>query len=136
MTKKKAKKKRATRTPPCPAYPLWTTGKFWGFVRGHLRRMFMRWPPKYQALEDAKRDFAGKGRQKFEYQCASCKEWFKQKDVDVDHIEPAGSLLSFDDLPMFVNKLLPPKEGLQVLCKPCHKLKTKEERSNGTNNDT
>lgn len=129
MTKKKKKKRQGTkRTPPCESYPDWTTGKYWSFVRGHLRRMFMRWPPKYDVLKDAKRDAIGKGRLKFEYQCKECEEWYPQKEVDVDHIVPAGSLLKYEDLPQFVERLLPPKEGLQVLCKTCHKEKTKREK--------
>jgi 5-methylcytosine-specific restriction endonuclease McrA len=62
------------------------------------------------------------------YQCASCKQKFKQKDVQVDHVVPAGSLKSFKDLPTFVENLFCSEDGLQVLCMDCHKAKTDKER--------
>jgi hypothetical protein len=70
-----------------------------------------------------------KGRHRFEYQCAECKKWYMDKEVGVDHIKPAGSLKSFDDLPQFVETLFCEEDNLQVLChKPCHANKTARER--------
>lgn len=51
-----------------------------------------------------------------------------QKDVQVDHIIPAGSLQSTDDLKGFVERLFCSIDGLQVLCKPCHDDKTQKEK--------
>lgn len=50
-----------------------------------------------------------------------CKEWFPNKETEVDHIVPAGSLRSFEDLPGFVERLFCSKDGLRLLCKTCHK---------------
>lgn len=48
-----------------------------------------------------------------------------RKEVQIDHIEPAGSLKGFDDLPGFVERLFCEVDGLQVLCKDgCHNKKT------------
>ena len=113
------------KTPPCPVYPKWTTARFNQFIRSALRSSFNRWPPKFDTLKKAQRTVVGK-RHKYEYQCASCGEWFKQKEVQVDHIVPAGS--SLHDWNTFIEKLLVGEDGLQVMCKPCHQVKTQEER--------
>lgn len=134
MAKKKVvksptvRKGRAT-TPPFPAYPEWTESKFWGFVRSGLRSTFSRWPPKYQAKAEARRPYVGPNkRQKSEYQCAICKKWHPDKDVEMDHIIPCGSLKSYDDLAGFLERLACSKEGYRLLCKPCHKRRTQEEK--------
>jgi len=67
-------------------------------------------------------------KQKWEYQCAECKKYYPNKVVVVDHIKPAGSLKDYKDLPDFVENMFCSEDGLQVLCKPCHYLKTMEER--------
>jgi 5-methylcytosine-specific restriction endonuclease McrA len=116
------------KTPPFKHYPTWTTSKFWSFVRAGLRAKFTRWPPKYECLDEAKRPYVGESkRQKWEYQCACCEEWFPQKSVEVDHIIPCGSLKDYQDLPGFVQRLFVSKEDMQVVCKPCHRGKTKKD---------
>jgi len=124
-----AKKTSRARTPPYPAYPEWTTAKVMAFLRSGLRSKANRWPPKYQVLNEAKRPYKGPNkRQKYEYKCAICKKWHPQKNVEVDHIVPVGSLTCLDDLPGFVERLFCSKDGLRVVCKPCHKIITKEQR--------
>jgi 5-methylcytosine-specific restriction endonuclease McrA len=107
----------------------WTEAKYFQFIRSGLRMLWQKWPVKWQVLEEARRPSTiGDKRTKWEYQCKSCKQWFLGKDVQVDHIVPAGTLKTFEDLPLFVSKLLVEKDGLQVLCSACHNIKTKEER--------
>jgi len=113
------------RTPPHPEYPSWTEARFRQFIRSALRAAWSRWPPKYEVLAAAKRTVSGK-RHKYEFQCASCKQWFKQKEVQVDHITPVGS---DTDWIQFIQRLFVGKNKLQVLCSECHNLKTKRERS-------
>lgn len=113
------------KTPPFHHYPKWTQAKFWSFIRSGLRVKWTRWPPRYEALNDSRKSVIGK-RHKFEYQCSSCKKWFKQKEVEVDHIVPAGTLRCYSDLPRFVERLFVSKDKLRVVCKPCHKTITKE----------
>jgi len=115
------------KTPPFKEYPTWTTAKFWSFVRSGLRVKWTRWPPKYEALNDVRRTVTGK-RHRFEYQCSACKDFFKQKEVEVDHIQPVGSLNDYKDLPGFVERLFTSKQGLRVVCKPCHKEITQRNR--------
>ena len=84
----------------------------------------MKWPPKYECLKAARRTYVGPNKkQKWEFQCASCKSWFIGKLVAVDHIIPWGSIW---DLPIADawSRLLVGISQLQVLCKTCHDHKT------------
>lgn len=102
---------------------------FWSFIRSGLRAKHSRWAPRYAALAAAKRPYKGdNARQKFEYKCAVCKKWHIQKDVEVDHITPCGSLKCYDDLPGFVERMFVEVEGYRVACKSCHLKITKKER--------
>lgn len=116
------------KTPPCPEYDAWTTARYWQFIRSALRKAWMKWPPKFQLLKENRRDVKGR-RHKFEYQCAECKRWWMQKEIAVDHIEPAGALNCHEDLAGFVKRLFVGTDRLQLLCKRCHSVKTKEERN-------
>lgn len=107
----------------------WTSARYFSFIRSGLRAMWQKYPVKWQVLQEAKRAYEGTDKRiKWEYQCNSCKQWFLGKNVSVDHIEPAGSLKTYDDLPRFVQRLLCERENLQVLCKDCHDQKSAEER--------
>lgn len=107
----------------------YTEAGYFGFIRSGLREKSRRWPPIHQARQLAKRKHTGSNkRQKFDYQCNICKDWFKGTEVQVDHITPAGSLKCYDDLPQFVSNLFCEQDNLQVVCSPCHDVKTKRER--------
>jgi 5-methylcytosine-specific restriction endonuclease McrA len=98
-----------------------TESAFWSFIRSALRQKSRWWKPIVKCKLAARRIYKGDNkRQKYEYQCAKCKNWFPDKEVEVDHIIPAGSLKSGDDLKEFVEKLFCEAEGLRVLCKKCH----------------
>ncbi len=112
------------RTLPHPEYPEWTTARFNQFVRSALRGAWSRWPPKYQCLNDGRKTVKGK-KHKYEYQCASCKKWFKAKEIQVDHIVPVGAFTTWDE---FISKLFVGTEKLQRLCLSCHLSKSKSER--------
>jgi hypothetical protein len=97
------------------------------FVRSNLRRMSMRWAPREEALREARRS-CKKGRQKWEYLCASCNEYHPRKNVQADHITPCGSLKEFSDAGGFIERMLVEKSGYDVLCKKCHLEKTRAQR--------
>lgn len=109
---------------------LWTEARYFSFIRGALRKAATRYPVKFAVKEAARRakPKSKAGRHRFEYRCVGCKKWFPDKEVQVDHIVPAGSLKTYDDLPSFVERLFCEADNLQVMCKPCHQLKTNEER--------
>ena len=119
------------KTPPHPENPSWTEARFRQFIRSALRAAWSRWPPKYQCLNEGRKAIKGK-KHKWEYQCKHCGGWFQAKEVQVDHITPAGSDKDWNE---FIQRLFVGTEKLQRLCKNCHLKKSKEERTNG-NKDT
>lgn len=67
------------------------------------------------------------------YVCATCKETFGPKDVQADHISPVVPTTGFDSWDGVINRMFCRANGeqdhtiLQILCKPCHKDKCREE---------
>lgn len=99
------------------------------FVRSALRKAWMKWPPKFEALRRAQRPSQSDNKKlKWEYQCCSCKEWHRGDFVSVDHITPWGDPWSMNFIDA-CRALLVSVEELQVLCVPCHLVKTEAEKS-------
>jgi len=123
---KKTRKKREIVN-PCPNYPVWSSAKYQTFIRSAMRNAWRRWPPRYEALKLARRKYVGTNKkQKWQFQCADCQEWFMGKQVSVDHIEPWGKIWELS-LQEAWSRLLVSVTSLQVLCKPCHDRKSKTE---------
>jgi 5-methylcytosine-specific restriction endonuclease McrA len=102
---------------------------FWSFIRSALRQKSRWWKPISVCKLNARRDYKGPSkRQKYEYQCNKCKTWTTEKNINVDHIIPAGSLNTSQDLPLFVERLFCEQDNLQVLCMTCHDKKTLKEK--------
>ena len=126
---KAVKKKRRVLTKRTRNNGSFTEAMFWGMIRSTLRNKSRWWKPIAQCKADARRKYSGPNkRQRWEYQCAKCKKWWSEKNINVDHILPAGSLQCANDLPGFVERLFIEVEGLQVLCVSCHDAKTKKEK--------
>ena len=105
-----------------------TEAAFWSFIRSSLRQRSRWWKPILHCKELAKRKYEGPNKkQKYEYQCNSCKKWYLGKNINVDHIIPAGSLQNGKDLEGFVQRLFCEVDGMQCLCIECHNEKTKAE---------
>jgi hypothetical protein len=107
------------------------TKKFFTWLRSGLRNLSRRHAPIYEALAASKQKYCVKptedgynSRQKFSYKCAKCHGLFSAKEVAVDHRVDCGSLLSWDDVAGFMERLFCKKEQLDVLCHTCHDLKT------------
>ena len=95
---------------------------------GVIRAGHKRWGPKHRAKEAARRPSqSANKRLKWEYQCAHCKDWFADKEVEVDHIIPCGSCRCEDDLVPYFRRTFVEEDGYQVLCKPDHLKKTNRE---------
>jgi 5-methylcytosine-specific restriction endonuclease McrA len=110
----------------------WTEARFRSFVTSALRAASRRWPPKYKALKEA---FVGRkvnaktGKVAMHYECAECKKHFVAVDVQVDHIDPVvDPKKGFQTWDKFIERMFVEIEKLQVLCKPCHKIKTDQEK--------
>jgi len=89
------------------------------WAKTKLRSASLHWPGRSEAIKRARVE---RGL----YQCASCRELFKRKDIQADHIEPVVSIekgwTTFDD---FIARLYCPTEGFRVLCVACHEVVTK-----------
>jgi hypothetical protein len=98
------------------------------WIMATLRRASYRWP----AIDEAER------RARVErglYKCAMCEGSFRNKEYARDHIE---SIVPYEGFPMHpitggpdwtivIDRLFCGVEGIQILCHPCHDLKTAQE---------
>ncbi len=114
---------------------LWTVARFNSFIKGGLRQISYRWPPKHEVKREA---WVKRGV----YRCVGYKKrWhhvpvsvtIKRKrtnNVFVDHISPVvdpdTGFVSWDEI---IRRMFCEKEGLQVLCRDCHTRKTADERN-------
>ncbi len=130
MTKIKVIKEPRVKVPKIRNNGTLTESAFWSFIRSTLRQKSRWWRPISEAKKLARRKYRGPNhRQKWEYQCAECKNWFSDKEIAVDHKQAAGRLSCANDLPGFVERLFCEVEGLQILCNDkCHAAKTLADR--------
>ncbi len=115
----------------------WTEARFRSFIRGGLRSISMRWPPKNEVKKDAR-------VQRGVYLCAGYKTKAHEVSASlppkagnkrrinnavVDHrspvVDPIDGWISWD---MFIMRLFCEEDGFQLLCHECHKHKTSDER--------
>lgn len=110
----------------------WTPGRLKSFITSTLRGGFRKYPPKYKSLKDAslgKRLNPKSKRMAEHFECKRCKGAFVAKDVNVDHVEPVVCpYTGFVDWDTYISRLFCDGSNLQVLCSPCHDIKTAEER--------
>ena len=111
-----------------------TESAYLAFIRSTLRSKSLRWKPRSNALEKARRPYKGPNkRQKWEYLCGICKGYFKQDETHVDHFpHPCGSILSVEDIGNFAENLFCNSDNLRVLCVECHAIHTVSESHNLT----
>lgn len=113
-----------------------TESQFLTMLRSALRNRSRFWTPIQNTKQKARRKYTGDNkRQKWEYQCAICKEWHNDKNIQVDHIQEVGTLSSVNDLPQFVENLFCDSSNLQVLCTKCHNKKTQDYRKSKKGED-
>ena len=102
-------------------------------IKECIRQRFYKWPFYQEALRKARVEIKRYKKDGTEYlvpnvfyKCAKCNQFFKRNKVEVDHIQPVAPLKnatnSIQDL---VNRQFTDK--LQVLCKECHKNKSRLE---------
>ena len=110
----------------------WTESRYRSFIKGGLRSVSIRWPPRYTVLNSAFTESKiniKTGRMAKHYKCNSCKEDFPLKEVEVNHIEPVVPVTGFTSWDDTIERLFCEESGLEVLCRPCHKLVTKKENN-------
>lgn len=110
----------------------WSDAKFKGWIVALLRRGTMRYPPKNETLAKAKttkKINASSGRLAQHYKCKGCKKEFPMKQVVVDHIKPVvDPKVGFIDWNTYIERMYCVAKNFQVLCKPCHLIKSAKER--------
>lgn len=85
-----------------------------------LRRASLRWLARFEVIKESRVD---RGK----YMCVKCKQQVGSRDFHIDHKKPVIPVTGFDDWNGFIERLFCNKTGLQLLCKPCHKLKSNKE---------
>lgn len=112
-----------------------TDPAYFSWLRGQIRKIWTRHPVKINFLKKNRREACATdkailgSRVKWVYQCNRCKAHFAQKDIQVDHIKGGHSCNSIDKAKSFLEAIIMVGfDDLQILCKPCHKAKTKDER--------
>ena len=109
---------------------LWTEARYNSFIKGALRAASVRWPPRYQCMHEAFIERAinpATGRLAKLYRCKKCEGAFPAANMEVNHIIPVVPTSGFDSWDGVVERLFCEKDGLEALCKTCHKKVTKEE---------
>lgn len=109
----------------------WTEARFNSFIKSLLRQGTRRWGPINEVKKEAR---VSRGL----YKCASCgslvsptvREGSRRvQNIFVDHIEPiidpATGFTTWDEC---INRMFCEKLNLQLLCKPCHDVKSNKER--------
>ena len=90
-------------------------------IRSMLRSLSRWWKPMQLALKASSTTYTVGRAKRVMFLCAQCNKLHERKNVEVNHIEPAGSLKDYNDLPSFCEKLFVEDiSKLEVLCKPCH----------------
>lgn len=98
-----------------------TPAKFRSFVIRKLKRAWLTWPPRYEAIKKAR---VAPGT----YECSDCKTKTELSNINIDHINPTiDPILGFIDWNSYIVRLFCDVTGYQALCKACHKMKTDEE---------
>lgn len=108
----------------------WTEARYNSFIKSGIRSLTRKWKPMFDALKEAsteKKRNAKTGRIAQHYKCAHCGGSFPVKEVAIDHIEPIVPLTGFTTWDDVISRALCEKDGFQILCKPCHDIKSKEE---------
>lgn len=108
------------------------TSKERGLLKGAIRRVFSRSDLRKEALEKVKIEHKDPKRLRVSKwgKCPICKMPEALYLFQVDHRVPIVPLdrsleeMTWDEV---VDRTWCPIENLQAICKPCHKIKTKEE---------
>jgi len=109
-----------------------TEAEYWGKVRSALRKTFAYWRPAQESVKQAlcgTRINPKTGRAKKIYRCAVCGKTDFREAMQIDHVDPCGSLRCAEDVAVFLDRLTCEDTGkFQLLHKTCHQEKTNQSR--------
>lgn len=117
---------------------IWKTeSSFMSWVRGGIRGgLWKRHPVKLEFIKRNKEmvvNTNSRSMKRFPMvaagRCALCNEMHSMSEIEVDHKTGNSSLRSMDDVRSFIESMiLVSFDDLQLVCKPCHKIKTYAEK--------
>ena len=121
----------------------WEYTDFWDnesqyltWLRGQLRQIWSDYPVRVifkdeQCIEvtpKMREDYGLHRMTKKAAQCVFCLNWFAKSKLEVDHIVGESSLTSVLEVVSYLDHLQCSPDNMQLVCKPCHKIKTYAER--------
>ena len=108
--------------------------QFWAWLRGCLRKAWMRYPPSitWKQAQAIPPPDGYTGRAKKFGVCALCGGSAPISSLEVDHVDEGGSIKSYDDAARWLEKILDVNDNWQLVHKECHRIKTYATRMNIT----
>jgi len=108
----------------------WTEARYRGFIRSALRGAWQRWGPNHEVkktarVERGKYRCAGYNRRSHIVTASITVEGKRKNNIFTDHIVPVGGDGDWNEI---IENLFCEVDNLQLLCKSCHDVKTKDER--------
>ena len=113
----------------------YTEAGYVSFIRGTLRKAWMRWAPNNDTKTAARLtrgiyECAGHNTEKHHVPASIKIDGKRHNNVFTDHIKPVvDPHVGFISWDSFIAGLFCEADNLQVLCKACHDTKTLEERA-------
>lgn len=92
------------------------------FVLNTLKRKSYMLPAISAALDKARRGFGL-------YECVECRQVVARKNLEKDHEPPVIPITGWDDYNGVIERWLGERSEIRVMCKPCHKAKSKRENA-------
>lgn len=98
-------------------------------MRDAVRKKWMYSPTKLAfLLQNRIPDMDNSTRTKWLQRCNICEQFFKEGDVNVDHIEGEKQFIDWSDAKSYASSILDvPFTGMQILCIECHCTKSRAE---------
>lgn len=90
-----------------------------------LRTVRKEWAMKNPERKDTYKKASVKIDELKRWVCATCKNAFAYSDTECDHVVPVQNTVPQDKVEFLESFLRLHSADLQILCKPCHKIKTK-----------
>lgn len=92
------------------------------FLIPKLRSASYRWSERSKAIKNAR---VSRGL----YECAICKIHMKNGEFKADHINPVVALEGWEsgDWTTYINRMFVAASGFQIICTPCHDVKSDTE---------
>lgn len=96
----------------------------------HARRIWSRSnPARKECFQNARLPDPQNLKELAKWECKHCKKHYALSEVECDHLEPIQNSMpqDYNEYTLCFFKLHAPLEKLQILCKPCHQKKTRND---------